>query len=87
MKIAKVTSVCECQGRLGAELDADLRVLRGWARDARRREVKSPCTRAGVQGDRFHLVWLCPLCGRNTLRAFDATALVFEDRSGPEAHA
>lgn len=79
MKIAKVSSRCECQARLGAELDQDRKVLRGWSRDVRNREVVSPCTLAGVEGDQFHLVWLCTLCGRNTLRSFDASALLFED--------
>ena len=79
MKIAKVSSRCECQARLGAELDEDHKVLRGWSRDVRNREVLSPCTRTGAEGDRFDLVWLCTLCGRNTLRSFDVTGLVFED--------
>jgi hypothetical protein len=87
MKIAKVSSVCECQSRLGAELDAERKVLRGWTRDQRGRELNSPCTRAGSEDGRFHLVWLCAFCGRNTLRSFDAGALVYQDRPDPAAHA
>ncbi len=79
MKTAKVSSRCECQARLGAELDEERKVLRGWSRDLRNRTLVSPCTLAGVEGDLFHLVWLCALCGRNTLRSFDGEALVFED--------
>jgi hypothetical protein len=86
MKIARVFSVCECQGRLGAELDEDHKVVRGWTRDVRGRTVSAPCTRAANHGERFHLVWLCNLCGRNTLRSFDAAGLVFEDRPEDSAH-
>lgn len=90
MKIAKVSSRCECQARLGAELDEDRKVLRGWSRDIRNRTLVSPCTLAGTEGERFHLVWLCAVCGRNTLRSLDAGALVFQDvpeASGPHQSA
>ena len=90
MKTAKVSSRCECQARLGAELDEDRKVLRGWSRDIRNRTLVSPCTLAGTEGERFHLVWLCAVCGRNTLRSFDAGALVFQDvpeASGPHQSA
>lgn len=87
MKVAKVSSVCECQSRLGAELDPEHKVLRGWTRDRRGRELNSPCTRAGDGDGVFHLVWLCAYCGRNTLRSFDAAGLVFQDRPESQAHA
>ncbi len=79
MKIAKVSSVCECQGRLGAELDEGRKVLRGWVRDARGGTQLAPCTGIDIAQQRFDLGWLCPLCGRNTLRSFDASGLVYEE--------
>ncbi len=79
MKIAKVSSVCECQSRLYAELDENRCVLRGWVRDARGRETTAPCTGIGIEGERFDLGWLCNFCGRNTLRSFDAGALVYRE--------
>src|SRR5262249_41229223 len=76
MKIAKVSSVCECQGRLCAELDEGRKVLRGWVLDSRGRTLRAPCTGMHITSPRFDLGWLCPLCGRNTLRSFDASGLV-----------
>lgn len=84
MKSAIVSSVCECQARLGAELDEDHNVVHGWSRDVRGRTENSPCTRASNDGNRFHLAWLCPFCGRNTLRSFDVQALAFRDPAEPE---
>jgi hypothetical protein len=83
MKIAKVSSVCECQGRLYAELDESRRVLRGWAKDSRGRTFSAPCTGIGIQAERFDLGWLCALCGRNTLRSFDAGALTYQEAAAP----
>lgn len=84
MKSAIVSSVCECQARLGAELDEEHNVLRGWIRDLRGRTETAPCSRAGGEEGLFHLNWLCPFCGRNTLRSFAIEALVFRDPTEPE---
>jgi hypothetical protein len=79
MKIATVRSVCECQARLGADVDEQLTARRGWARDARGRQMVAPATARRANGTRFDLGWFCPFCTRNTLRSFDAAALAFRE--------
>jgi hypothetical protein len=87
MKIATVRSVCECQARLGADVDEHLNALRGWARDSRRRELVAPATARRSGGTRFDLGWFCPYCTRNVLRSFDSNALAFRDAPAPTASA
>lgn len=80
MRTANVYSVCECQARLGAELDQNRVVLRGWARDPRRgEELVAPANSIGVTRERFDVGWFCPICTRNTLRSFEASALAFRE--------
>jgi hypothetical protein len=84
MKTALVLSRCECQATLGAELDENRVVLRGFARDPRRnRELASPAIVTHLGNERFDVGWFCPFCIRNTLRRFDASSLAF--REVPEA--
>ncbi len=80
MKTAIVHSVCECQAQLGAELDEHLVVLRGWARDRRRREELAPANALRSTSTRFDVGWSCPLCTRNVLRSFDAQSLAFREQ-------
>jgi len=83
-KKALVQSVCECQGRLCAELNEARHVLKGWALDPRRkRELLAPCHSIAADSEYFQLGWLCPLCGRNTLRSFHVGSLSFRE---PSAH-
>ena len=42
MKVATVHSRCECQAHLFAELDEQRVALRGWAVDARKRQLAAP---------------------------------------------
>ena len=81
MKTAIVQSACECQARLGAELDEHRRVVRGWARQ-RTRELPAPANALGMgaSGERFHVGWACPFCTRNTLRSFDGGALAYQEK-------
>lgn len=80
MRTAIVTSVCECQARLGAELDTNRIVLRGWARDPRRGDQEvAPANSINPERQRFDIGWLCPFCTRNTLRSFEASALVYRE--------
>ncbi len=84
MKTASVQTVCECQARLGAELDEQQLALRGWARCRHEQHAKAaPVTHMKGGGGNFQLGWACPCCGRNTLRSFHASALVYE--AAPEA--
>lgn len=81
MKTAVIHSVCECQARLGAEVDENRVVLRGWAREPRRGEDVdvAPANAIGVNTQRFDVGWLCPFCGRNSLRSFNVSALGFRE--------
>jgi hypothetical protein len=84
MKTAIVYSVCECEARLGAELDEHRVAVRGWAKDPRRgRELVAPANVMHASGARFDVGWMCPLCTRNTLRSFDNTSLAFRDAPRP----
>ena len=79
MKVARVDSRCECQAHLSAELDEQRVALRGWARDARKRQLAAPANTIGAQRERFDVGWACPFCTRNTLRSFTGSALVFRE--------
>jgi len=68
-------SHCECQAALSAELDEQHHVLSGSAFRAGQREL-APAHSIDADRDRFDVAWLCPFCGRNTLRTFYAGALV-----------
>ena len=82
MKTALVQSVCECQARLSAELDEQCRSLRGSAR-LRNRELSAPANSVRGTGNTLNVGWACPFCTRNTLRSFDASALVFQEKAAP----
>jgi hypothetical protein len=85
MKIATIYSVCECQARLGAELDENKQVVRGWAKDLRRQETyTAPAHTIGGNGPRFDVAWACPVCIRNTLRSFDGGGLSYREQPMPE---
>lgn len=80
MKTAVLYSVCECQARLGAELDEHRVVLRGWAKDQRRgQELIAPANAMRTDTPRFDVGWMCPFCTRNTLRSFDASSLAYRE--------
>ena len=79
MKVATVHSRCECQTHLSAELDEQRIVLRGWAVDARKRQLVAPANTIGAEREHFDIGWACPFCTRNTLRSFIASALVFRE--------
>jgi hypothetical protein len=76
-----ISSRCECQASLSATLDESRHVVAGWATrgrsatpDSSGREL-SPAHSINAHLDRFDVAWLCPFCGRNTLRTFYAGAL------------
>jgi hypothetical protein len=80
MKTAVLYSVCECQARLGVELDEHRVVIRGWAKDPRRgQEILAPANAMRTDSPRFDVGWMCPICTRNTLRSFDAASLAFRE--------
>ena len=75
MPNGQVTSRCECQARLAATLDEKRHVLAGSASRGSVRE-NAPAHSIGAEGDRFDVGWLCPFCGRNTMRTFYVGAIV-----------
>ena len=70
-----IESVCECQAKLGAELDERLQVLKGWAVARSGEQETSPAHSIDADRDRFQVAWLCANCGRNTLRSFSRAAV------------
>jgi hypothetical protein len=70
----QATSRCECQAQLTAVLDEKRHVIEGWASHQGSRE-KAPAHSIHAELEHFDLGWLCPFCGRNTLRTFYAGAL------------
>ena len=76
MEQFRVQSRCECQAALSALLDERHFVLEGTAYRAGQRE-QAPAHSIDSQSpsDRFDIGWLCPFCGRNTMRTFYAGAL------------
>lgn len=69
-----VTSRCECQAQLSAELDDQHHVLSGYSSRGGARE-SAPAHSINAAQDRFDIGWLCSFCGRNTLRSFYTGAL------------
>jgi hypothetical protein len=75
---ATIQSRCECQATLWASLNQQGFVLGAGATDPRRRRQEAcPAHSIEPEKDRFQVAWLCPFCGRNTLRVFYAGALTW----------
>src|SRR5262245_44777137 len=70
----QATSRCECQALLTAVLDEKRHVVEGAASAGGARET-APAHSIGADREHFDIGWLCPFCGRNTLRTFYAGAL------------
>lgn len=81
MKTAKVRSRCECQARLEAQLDENGIADRGTARSLYGDPEVAPATAIGAGNELFEVGWLCPFCGRNTVRSFHKSALSYEGTS------
>jgi hypothetical protein len=62
-------SRCECQAHLTAIVDEKHHVIEGMARRHEDKEI-APAHSINPSQDRFDIAWLCPFCGRNTLRSF-----------------
>jgi hypothetical protein len=69
-----VSSPCECQANLTVTLDENRNVVAGTASRGGAREV-APAHGMSATAERFDVGWLCPFCGRNTLRSFHIGAL------------
>ncbi len=75
MRRFTISSRCECQARLGAFLD-EKRLVMGGAATRHGVTERAPAHSIGAASERFEVGWLCPFCGRNTVRSFDAGSLV-----------
>jgi hypothetical protein len=77
MPIVRVTSRCECQARLTAEIETGSAPLTrgGWATRGAGTPLKAPAHVIRPTEGGFDLGWLCPYCGRNTMRTFDRGVL------------
>jgi hypothetical protein len=76
MSQATIQSKCECQASLWASLNQQRYVISGWASDPRRnRQESCPAHSINADQEQFQVAWLCPYCGRNTLRSFYSGAL------------
>jgi hypothetical protein len=74
MNRLQATSRCECQATLSAVLDEHRHVLQGTASRHGAKET-APAHSIGADRENFDIGWLCPFCGRNTMRTFSAGAL------------
>jgi hypothetical protein len=75
-----ISSRCECQAVLSATLDESRHVVTAWATQSRGHageagKERAPAHSMNAHLERFDVGWLCPFCGRNTLRTFYAGAL------------
>ncbi|AUX43302.1 uncharacterized protein SOCE26_047470 [Sorangium cellulosum] len=75
-----ISTRCECQAALSATLDEHRHVTAGWAARGRSATAEggkelAPAHSINAHLDRFDVAWLCPYCGRNTLRTFYAGAM------------
>ena len=71
----QATSRCECQASLTATLDEGRHVLHGTAERLGAREIAPAHSIGADRETSFDIAWLCPFCGRNTLRTFQAAGL------------
>ena len=69
-----ISTRCECQATLSAVLDEKRHVLTGQA-SRRRAKERAAAHSIHAENERFDVAWLCPFCGRNTLRTFHVGAL------------
>jgi hypothetical protein len=84
-----VSTRCECQAILSATLD-ERRIARDGRASYRGAQIVAPSHSIGATLERFDVAWLCPFCGRNTIRSFDAGGLAAAsepDASEPDAAA
>lgn len=84
MKVAIIRSVCECQARLVAEIDAGGRAANGRAQKQGEALV-APTHALNNEDEYFDVGWQCPFCGRNTLRSFYRGALEWRPVSSDSA--
>lgn len=65
---------CECQATLSARLTAERFVIGGTAQRYGKREP-APAHAIHPEREVFDIGFLCPFCGRNVMRTFNAASL------------
>jgi len=83
MKLAQVQSRCECEALLFAEVSEAGRVVEGWSKKGKNARELTPATAMNAGSAQFQVGWLCPECGRNTMRSFFRGALVYREIQAP----
>jgi len=78
--VAHIHSACECQARLEAVVDRDLRATLGTATLRGQRDT-APALRVLRTEGRFDVSWTCPFCGRVVLRSFSPSGLAWQESS------
>ncbi len=79
MKTAVIRTRCECQAKLSALVEEDGFVRDGSAQVRGGEPRNAPANAIGAGSEQFQVGWLCPHCGRNTVRSFYRGALVFSE--------
>lgn len=84
MRKAQIQTLCECQADLVATLDEQRLILEAWAIHPMDRKSRETAPARTIRPDErnFDVGWLCPYCGRNTLRTFTQSALIY--KAAPE---
>lgn len=83
MKVAQLQSRCECEATLRCQVTDQGQVLSG-SMSARGKTESAPAMRVSSMSSskgQLDVGFLCPFCGRNTLRVFDLKGAVFTDAS------
>lgn len=83
MRQATVRSRCECQSTLVAVLDEKKQVVRAYVIDKHGEREAAPGHSIAAEASRFDIAWLCPVCGRNTLRSFATEGLPYVSLPDP----
>ena len=84
MRQAQIRTRCECQAELVATLNEQRLVLEAAALHPNDgTSEKAPAHTIHPENARFDVAWLCPYCGRNTLRSFYADALAYREVAAP----
>jgi hypothetical protein len=74
MNRLQAASRCECQATLTAVLDERRQASHGMATRLGA-SATAPAHTIGAERETFDIGWLCPFCGRNTMRSFHVGAL------------
>lgn len=78
MNSARVSTSCECQASLFAEVDENLNVIGGVCEDSRKRQIRAPAAKVLSSNGQLGITFSCPVCTRNVLRTFSLAGIAFD---------